>query len=371
MENYEPKKSEYKPVTHPVLAGLFILTILALLQSARLYYVYYGNVPFIKTLLWALLEFYLWGILGWVLFILFDKIKISQLNRSRQIVYTLMLAPVAVLLHLLIYSFFWFATRQWFDSSIGMSYESVLDTFNDVIYSKSFYEFLIYILFVSVYFIYQSFKKIHLEERRKSELMSRLSKTELESLKSQLQPHFLFNTLNTITSLIHSNPTQADEMITRLSDLLRKTLDSEEKQKVKLIKEIEYIKLYLDIQQVRFSDRLKISYNIDPKSESALFPNMFLQPFIENSIKHGLADKIDSGEINIKSRIESEMLIISLSDNGKGIGSDVDIDKIARIGIGNSRTRLSHLYGEKARLSFDKNIDIGLKVTIEIPLEYE
>ncbi|MDQ3713130.1 MAG: histidine kinase [Acidobacteriota bacterium] len=207
-------------------------------------------------------------------------------------------------------------------------------------------------------------QQAYLYFRESQERAFRLQQAELEMLKAQLQPHFLFNALNAISALIHKSPKDADQTITQLSDLLRISLSNGKTQEVTLKVELEFLQAYLQIQQTLMKQRLEVSWNIDPKTLDALIPNMILQPIAENSIKHGLAPLEEGGRLEISAVCCNGTLHLEMSDNGKGIGEK---EPFEGIGLSNTRVRLKHLYGEDHQLKFIAPPNGGLNVKIEIP----
>ena len=200
--------------------------------------------------------------------------------------------------------------------------------------------------------------------RESQERALRVQQAELEMLKTQLQPHFLFNALNAISTLVHKSPKDADQTITQLSELLRVSLSNGKTQEVTLKVELEFLQAYLHIQQTLMKQRLEVKWNIDTGALDALIPNMILQPIAENSIKHGLAPLEQGGRLEISAIRRNETLFLELSDNGRGIG-----EKEPREGIGlsNTRARLEHLYGDAHQLNFAAPPNGGWSVKIEIP----
>ncbi|MEO1049238.1 MAG: histidine kinase [Bacteroidota bacterium] len=196
-------------------------------------------------------------------------------------------------------------------------------------------------------------------------VQAELAKTQLSALKMQLHPHFLFNTLNTVSSLMEVNVDAAQKMLTRLADLLRKILKEGDKSTVRLSEEIKFIENYLEIEQIRFNDRLKISFDIDPKTANYYVPALLLQPFAENAIKHGFYKQVNDCEINISSELNNSTLKLQVKDNGKG--SDAFDDKEATgLGIKNCRERLDKLYGDHYNMEIETSYGQGFSVAISI-----
>lgn len=202
---------------------------------------------------------------------------------------------------------------------------------------------------------------------QKADLENALAKAQWLALRMQLQPHFLFNTHHAISALVLKNENDAAiQMLTRLSNLLRLTLETPQTNEIPLKKELEFINLYLDIQCIRFAGRLRITRDIDPASLDALVPNWILQPLVENALEHALAAISDSGELVIQSQCDRDSLIISIADDGPGLPEAIN----EGIGLTNTRERLKQLYGDHARLSL-QNRPRGVLATIQLPLHYE
>lgn len=212
-----------------------------------------------------------------------------------------------------------------------------------------------------------------LEYRRESErrsidsakLETRLVEAQLQSLQRQLQPHFLFNTLNAISGLMRTDVDAADRMMDRLGDLLRMALDTANVQEVPLKDELEMLQKYLDIEQVRFGPRLRVTLDIDQVAAAAFVPNFLLQPLVENAVRHGVAPHKRPGQINLTIRHEGVQLVLRLRDSGDGVQPAV-LEMLNRgIGLSNTRARLEHLYPGRYSLIFAN--EGGFVVTIRIP----
>jgi signal transduction histidine kinase len=203
---------------------------------------------------------------------------------------------------------------------------------------------------------------------RASQLETHLVEAQLQALQRQLQPHFLFNTLNTISALMHRNLNAADDMIAKLSDLLRISLYNVGVQEVTLKQELDFLSKYLEIEQTRFRDRLTVVFDVQPDTLDALVPNLVLQPLVENSIKHGIGPRATPGQIEIRSRRLGSMLELEVKDNGVGLSAARLTDFNRGIGLGNTRSRLQHLYGSSHRFEFRQPPTGGLSVLIAIPL---
>ena len=203
-------------------------------------------------------------------------------------------------------------------------------------------------------------------ELHASELQAKLVRAQLGALKMQLQPHFLFNTLNAIMVLVRQQRgRQAEEMLARLSDLLRCVLDDVETQQIPLRKELEYLRLYLSIEQVRFQDRLGIEISVDDSVLDAAVPHMALQPIVENAVRHGIGRVAAPGTIRISASHTNGSLVICVVDDGPGLGA-ADLAAGSGIGLANTRSRLHQLYGDAASLTVENGVR-GVIATLTLP----
>jgi len=212
---------------------------------------------------------------------------------------------------------------------------------------------------------YDYYHKLQERELRASQLEAQLAQAQLQVLKMQLHPHFLFNTLNAISALIRESPDEADEMVSRLGDLLRMTLETAGLQEVPFKKELEFLKHYLDIEQTRFQDRLKIELAIEPETLDGLVPSMILQPLVENSVRHGVAPRPEGGCIKIKAWRDNSLLRLEVEDDGPGLSGDRPPKE--RVGLTNTRARVSNLYGDEHGLKLRHAAGGGLVVSLSIP----
>jgi two-component system, LytTR family, sensor kinase len=207
---------------------------------------------------------------------------------------------------------------------------------------------------------------------RAAQLEGQLAKAELQVLKGQLQPHFLFNTLNLVSSLIHTDQATADDMIGDLGSLLRMSLESHAGQEVTLAEEMKAVELYLNIQRLRFQDTLTVKIQVAPNTLEAHLPHLILQPLVENAFRHGISKRVGQGLLKIESSKAGSNLKVRISDNGPGKRADTHANSnghIANAGIGlsNTRARLEKLYGARASLHCE-NLPDGFSVELEFPL---
>lgn len=237
------------------------------------------------------------------------------------------------------------------------------------VYFMTDYGVMIYwlILLISYAFDYQ--RRYREGEVRATRLEAQLAQAQLQALKMQLHPHFLFNTLHSISALVHKDPDAADKMIARLGDFLRLTLDNSGAQEVSLQQELEFLKCYLEIERIRFADRLTVQMDIEPQTLDARLPNLILQPIVENAIRHGISPRTGPGRIEIEARRLNGNLQVQVTDNGPGIPSASNTGAIIKEGVGlaNTQARLKQLYGNDHRLDLSNAAGGGLTVILEIP----
>jgi len=198
-------------------------------------------------------------------------------------------------------------------------------------------------------------------------LEARLMEARLKTLEAELHPHFLFNTLHAISTLVHSDPEAADRMISRLSDLLRLTFDRSGANEIPLKEELEFLQKYLEIEQIRFHDRLSVHFDIDPDALHAEVPRMILQPLVENAIKHGIAPRSGNGMVRISAMRHDQGIWIEVRDNGVGLDTHARARFNDGVGLSNTRARLECLYGAAHRLEFAEG-EGGLTVRMLIPV---
>jgi two-component sensor histidine kinase len=230
----------------------------------------------------------------------------------------------------------------------------------------------IYLTLLSLSHTFVYFRRSQQRERRAIELESQLDRARLHALRMQLQPHFLFNTLNAISTLVRTDPRAAQEMIGSLGQMLRLSLDSGPEVEVRLEDELKFLNSYLEIAQIRFGDRLQVIRNIPPiETLNAYVPTFILQPLVENALKHGIEPGTSPGTIEIRTNRDGDRLLLSVSDSGVGLGNASESPTTNGIGISNTKARLESLYPGQYRFSVRNRPEKGCIAEVEIPFHTE
>ena len=270
----------------------------------------------------------------------------------------------------------WYTSRSyifanWFEKGKEMPPDSSLLDHFLFVFLKVPPAWTVMLAWTGLYFGIKYYRLLQEERQRglKSETMAH--EAQLKMLRYQLNPHFLFNTLNAISTLVLDKQNDlANTMVTRLSHFLRYSLDNDPMAKVTLAQEIEAMKLYLDIEKVRFDERLRLAFEIDKDAEKALIPSLLLQPLVENAIKYAIAQSVNGGAIRIAARVFAGQLLLEVADDGPGLDPNVVCkNKRTGVGLANTRERLKELYGENHGFQLGKTDPHGLTINIRIPLE--
>jgi sensor histidine kinase YesM len=350
-------------------AALAFWTFLALVFTPQTYIM---NLRAPNPLSWwqsfasdALL-FYLWASFTPLIFWLGKRFPLERPRLLRNLTILFLLGFPCAFLHLVLLHAAFNLTLGWTSNEVAHI------PFTGIMIGTSATNVMVYwgILIASQAIVYFS----RYREREKS-----LAQAQLQSLKTQLNPHFLFNTLNAISELVYDDAKEAEQTIAKLSELLRMTLRTEQAQEIPLHKELEFLRKYLEIQQTLLQDRLKVDYQIAPETYGACVPNMILQPLVENSIRHGIAPRRSGGTIKIVAARQNGSLILSVEDDGlgmknePGVGNDdksIGSNDTGGIGLQNTITRLKHLYGEAHEFEI-KNLSEqgGVAVKIRLPFQ--
>lgn len=342
------------------LVGLFLTSQLALQSQLS-----QNPISFWRVLSWQLFSGYVWFALSPLILWLSDRYAFVNGRWKTSI-------PVHIIASFSI-AFVQLAIDAFVLPQLGYLRQfqtaSFFETYKVFLLVNLHFSIAIYWAVLAIHQAIKYYRKYRERELQTSKLEARLAQSRLQVLKMQLHPHFLFNTLNAISELIHRDPESADRMITDLSDLLRLSFENLEVQEISLKQELEFLEKYLEIEQMRFHDRLKVEIQVAPDTLDASVPNMILQPLVENAIKHGIAPRSEGGRIDIVASRNNGNLRISVSDDGLGVPFG-DLENLPEgVGLSNTRRRLKHLYGDKHLFGLAKAEKSGLKVNLTIPFK--
>jgi two-component system, LytTR family, sensor kinase len=236
-----------------------------------------------------------------------------------------------------------------------------------ILANRTHYNLAVYAVIVCGWYAWDYYRKFREREAQAAELAGRLAQAQLQALRMQLNPHFLFNTLNAISSLMLKDVVAANKMLSRLGELLRLTLEKSDQQEVPLQQEIEFLRRYLEIEQIRFGERLQLKMEVEPSTLQAAVPNLILQPLVENAVRHAIEPQELVGQIVLRSTRDNGRLVLQVSDNGPGLADAQPGDTRERIGLNNTRERLRKLYGENQQFELIGNAIGGLTASLSIP----
>ncbi len=265
------------------------------------------------------------------------------------------------------FSFAYMVIRAWIGQwQSGVAFPEV---FKSLLVKSWHYNLLVYWVILAVSQAFDYYRKYRERELHASELEKNLAQAKLQALQMQLNPHFLFNTLHSISSLMHKDVEAADRMIMRLGDMLRAALEGSDTQEVPLRDELKFLQRYLEIEQIRFGDRLTVKLEIAPDTLEAQVPNLILQPLVENAIRHGIEPHARPGRIELHAYRQADVLRLDVCDNGAGLRNH-DLSKEG-VGLSNTRARLQELYGQAHRFGLGNAPGGGFLVQLTIPFRLE
>ncbi len=352
------------------LAAFAGWTLLGALGATRLYWTYNfsspGLVSWTQVFALALTDWYLWGLLSPLIYRLAGRFPLHRGDWLRQVGLHLMLATGFGLVQVTLYTAAFLPVRSLFNIGLATSHQTFTPIWVELLVGKLYVAMMTYLLIAFVSHALHYYRRYREEQQRLALAERNLSEAKLDTLMGQLQPHFLFNTLNAISALVHSDPDAADRMIARLSDLLRMTLEQEQDQFCRLDREIEFVRKYLQIQQVRFADRLTVDINVPSGLEALSVPALILQPLVENAVRHGIAPLSRPGTVTVKAQKVDHRLVLTVADSGPGLKA-AGKDSTGR-GLRLTRERLAALYPADHSFTAGTEDGGGTVVRIELPL---
>ncbi|HEX8289067.1 MAG TPA: histidine kinase [Pyrinomonadaceae bacterium] len=363
------------------LIGFLAWTFIGLSFASRTYVAYYldGLNPSWKEIYSSnLTDYYLWGLASIFIFYLCRRYPVEREKLFARLgfyfIVGVFLTFLVLALSVVVYWNIGFVNKER-SPTVWVMFSNMM---TNLYYIHQFT--LIYWVTVVVGQAFEYYRQLRVGKLRAAQLAEQLAQAQLAALKMQVHPHFLFNTLNSIAALMHRDIEAADRMIARLSDFLRMTLRSSNEPIITLAQELEFLKTYLEIEKVRFQERLAVEIEVEPQVLDAQVPNLILQPLVENAIRHGLARQTAVGSLRVSARRvpdkssgnRSERVKIQIKDNGRGIQPKRDNRRNGGeqngLGLANTRARLAQVYDEDFRFEIVGNAgESGTTVTLDVP----
>lgn len=330
------------------------------------------QVSWVKVLAWEVTRWSLWALLVPFIVSFARRLPIRSQNRTRPILTHAVVSVLCSLLHLVLFTTFAMLETKWTGAIspnlTGGFVKNLIPEGWRIFRTVFTLDFHIGVLvYWSILVVCQALDS----SRRAAQLKTQLATAQLDALKMQLHPHFLFNTLNSITALLHQDVEAADEMIGELGNFLRMTLKNQGGNEVGLQEELKFLNSYLQIQKVRFQDKLAVTFSVQPETLDARVPNLILQPIVENSIRYAISPRKDPGQIEVRAWKDNGRLHIQILDDGPGISGNGNENPKEGIGLSNVRSRLEQLYGTDYVFKLSNRSQGGLSVELEIAFRTE
>jgi hypothetical protein len=346
--------------------GFVCFTFIALVFATqeRVFFASYDeSVTWRHCLTWKLGAWYIWGLLCPLIFWLCRRIPLTRGSWPRAVAAHVVCALLVTSLHVAIYA-------TWTSLTVPLHFAGPgwQGAVMNVFHTTFSWELLGYAGIVIAFYALHYARRHRDGQMHAARLEAQLARAQLDALRMQLHPHFLFNTLNAITALVRDDPSGAEDMVTRLSDLLRLALDKSDAADVPLREELEFVRKYLDIQCVRFGDRLEVNMDIDPETLDVPVPTFILQPIVENAVRHGLQAEQRQCRVRVVSKREGDMLVLEVHDTGPGLDRAASGPARRGIGIANTRARLEQVYGPRAQFDLRAGVPRGCVATVRVPM---
>jgi two-component system, LytTR family, sensor kinase len=307
-------------------------------------------------------DWYIWGLFALLVARLAQRVPIDRVSWGFHFAFHVAASLLVALAHLSVA-----VSLQWVIRSLGGEPYPILSKFVDNFAVFYLWNVVVYWAILAVVHTGEYRRTIKQRDLRATQLEASVAEVRLQALTLQLRPHFLFNTLNAIAELIHEDPDAAERMVGRLADLLRRTLETDGSVEVPLATELELVNHYLEIEAVRFQDRLRVSWEIANEARSAAVPAMILLPLVENAVRHGVASRPGPGQVGICARRDNGTLRVEVWDDGPGLDEEAASGTRRGIGLANTRARLLQLYGASHRLELVDGTLGGLVVRLSLP----
>ena len=348
--------------------------ILAVILTLQRFYLDWQSVKSISEYIYALaidhlINSFVWGILTVLILCLTRKYRLDTPRRWWNLLVIMGFGAVIALLHLVIYMFIYLMVGPVLfprEPALPFALHSIIAM---LLKLNPFWRLVHLIPIIILSYAYDFYRLYIQGARQAAQLEAQLAKAHLQTLQMQLQPHFLFNALNAIYVLVREDADSACRMLESLSSLLRLTLKRVEQSRITLQEELNFLKLYLSIEQVRFHDRLQVEYAIPAEVNEALVPNFILQPLVENAILHGITQSPGAGRLEIRAQREQDQLILQVKDDGPGMNGKGSNSTGQGIGLSNTRERLRQMFGEDQQVELLNLPGGGFTATVKFPYQ--
>jgi signal transduction histidine kinase len=324
-------------------------------------------LPYSRVISVWLVCAYLWAILTPLVFLFAKRFPIANEGAARSVALHILFGSFVAALQLAVYVF----VHRLLLADTSRAF-APWRQFRELALTGFHINLLLYLMLVGFYEAFDYYRRYRERERRAAQLEveavqleAQLTRAQLDALRMQLHPHFLFNTLNSISVLMQEDVAAANDMLLRLSELLRLSLNQNQSHEITLRQELDFLKLYLEIEQTRFQDRLKVRIEAAPDTLEARVPNLILQPLVENAIRHAVAPRATETLVIVRSARDNGNLQLQVSDNGDGV--PVTTNTTNGIGLANTRSRLEKLYGADQAFELRNAPGGGVQVSLTIP----
>jgi len=317
-----------------------------------------------RPLLASLAQWWSWGLVAWLIVTADRRLPFSDKQLPRRIAAHLLISLPVTAAYIYV-----FATVLALMDLEAWSLVLSTQVLRGALRGMFLWSWLVYWLIVGAWQAYRYYERYLSSELRMARLERRFSEARLNALRMQLDPHFLFNALNTISSQVERDPRLARTMIEHLGDLLRLSLESKDRQEIPLAEEMAFLDHYLAIQKIRFGDHLKIEIRIAPDVKYASVPCLFIQPLVENAIRHGISRRSSGGTVSVSARRVEHQLEIRVRDDGVGLPAGWQLETSAGLGLAVTRDRIAGLYPDgTSHFAVSRRVDGGTEVAIAVPL---
>ena len=359
-------------LTRPGMKKWFLYAVLWMVLAfcfaiqAYIAYALRGNrASWLPLFAWEGTSWALWGILAPFIFSFSRRYPLVKGRRRHHLALYVVAALLFSIVHLFLNVTLDSLAMRFFSEPYGSFSEALQANF----FSRITWRIFLFATIAVAGHGWEAQRRYKKEEQKSSELQMQLVQAQLQALKMQMHPHFLFNTLHSLSELMYRDIRAADELVVRLGEFLRMTLQNSGENQVPLSKELDFLRCYLEIEKVRLQERLDVIFHIDPATLNLPVPNLLLQPIVENAIRHGIAPRAEGGKVEISAIPVASMLRIEILDNGPGYSVTKTLESCFQKGLGlaNTRERLEKMYGTNQRMSVQNAPEGGFVVSLEIP----